>query len=347
MEKLFFSITRWLMLIGATMAFVFLIGGGIYAFKLYKTSRDTQTINGNIYQAKEPEVSFNSYKKIQDKELELKKNQRRQIEQYVLKTIANGSKGHGFPLKNMPSNLIKDENAKKVAKYISNKLSGEKPIVFGACASCHGNDGAGDNGASPSLLTLPIYNGLISKIANDAIYAPSESYVNTSKYTNPLQQYSAKIASYINKYAILVEQEGTTVDQMFEYMKGLSTKYDENSFVILKHQLEDGLKSLFGYGNNFKESKKDAIAWKDFIDWFLKDFNMQIQQENQKYQNSLNELQQANNLKQNKALEANVELLQLLMALGTALIAFILLTMILVLFKIEANTRKNGETIEE
>ena len=58
MEKLFFSITRWLMLIGATMAFVFLIGGGIYAFKLYKTSRDTQTINGNIYQAKEPEVSF-------------------------------------------------------------------------------------------------------------------------------------------------------------------------------------------------------------------------------------------------------------------------------------------------
>jgi len=346
MEKLFFSITRWLMLVGATIAFVFLIGGGIYAFNLYKTSQDTQ-VNGNTYQTKEPKVSFDSYKKIQDKELELKRKQRKRIEQYVLKVVANGSKGHGFPMGNMPPNMLKDKSAKIVAKYVSNQLSGEKPTVFGACASCHGDDGGGDNGASPSLLTLPIYNGLVSKTADKTAYAPSESYVDTTKYANPLEQYSAKIASYINKYAILVEQEGVTVDQIFEFMKGLSKKYDDDSFLMLQQQLENGLKSLFHYGEDFKESKKDAIAWRDFIDWFLKDFNMQIQKENQKYQNSLNELQQAKNQKQNKALEAQVELLQLLTALGTALIAFILLTMILVLFKIEANTRKNNEMIEE
>jgi len=194
---------------------------------------------------------------------------------------------------------------------------------------------------------LPIYNGLVSKTTDKTAYASSESYADTAKYVDPLQQYSAKIASYINKYAIHVEQEGVTVDQMFGFMKDLSKKYDDDSFPMLKHQLESELKSLVHYGESFKESKKDAIVWKDFIDWFLKDFNMQIQQESQKYKNSLNKLQQVKNQKQNRALEAKVELLQLLTALGTALIVFILLTMILVLFKIEANTRKDNKVMEE
>lgn len=148
-------------------------------------------------------------------------------------------------------------------------------------------------------------------------HAPSESYGDAVKYSNPLQNYSAKIASYVNRYAIIVEQEGVTVDKMYNFMKDLSS-------------------------NDIRE----AIIWNDFIAWFLKDFNAQMQQENQKYKNSLHKLEQARNEKSNKALEAKVELLQLLTALGTALIAFILLTMILVLFKIESNTRKDNEVNE-
>jgi len=348
MEKLFFTITRWLMLIGATIAFIFLIGGILYTFNLYRISQDVH-VDESKYNTKEPEVSFDNYKKIQEEQLEIEKQERKKIEQYVLTIISNGSKGHGFPMGSMPQNMIKEQDAKIVARYVSEKLSGEQPASFAACSACHGEDGNGNNDMSPSLLKLPIYNGLVSKVVDETVYAPSESN-NTTKYTNPLEQYSAKIASYINRYAILVEQEGVTVSTVYDYFKVLSEKYDTETFSTLKQQLDDGFKSLLEYGKTFKQSKKnvkEAIAWKGFIDWFVNDFNTQGELENKKYNNSLSKIEEMKNQKQNKALEAKVELIQLLTALGYALIVFILLTMILVLFKIESNTRKNNEIIEE
>ncbi len=348
MEKLFFSITRWLMLIGATIAFVFLIGGAIYAFKLYKTSQDTQ-VNGSTYNTKEPDVSFDRFKRLHQEELKLKEKQRLKIKKYVLEIIQNGSSGHSFSMGSMPPNMLKGQNAKIVAQYVSRQLYGEKPASFGACAACHGDDGKGMNGMSPNLLKLPIYNGLVPKTTNSTVYAATESKSTVKKYTNPLQQYSSKLAGYINKYAITVGQEGVAVDKMFDFIKGLKNEYDGDSFEILKVQLDDGLKALLSYGEHLKQTKQDtkeAIVWSDFIDWSLKDFNIQIKQENQKYQQSLNKLEQEKNQKLSKATEAQVELLQLLTALGVSLIVFILLTMILVLFKIEANTRKNNEIQE-
>lgn len=345
MEKLFFLIARWIMFIGATIAFVFLIGGGLYTLKLYKTSQDLK-VNGSMHVTKKPEVSFDTYKNIQEYDLKIKIKKRRLIELYVLKIIKDGSRGHGFPMGIMPSNLIKGKDAKIVAKYVSNELSGMKPPVFGACASCHGEDGKGTSGMAPNLLELPIYNGLAAKIKDSTSYAPSGAYVDTTKYYNPLQKYSAKIASYINKYAILVDQEGVTIEKVYKFMKDLEGQYNNKNFSILQNQLDLGFKSLLVYGNKFKQSQlnaKEAIVWKDFISWFLKDFDAQIKQENKKYENSLYELEQEKNKKENEVLEAKVELLQLLTALGTALIVFILLTMILVLFKIESNTRKTYE----
>lgn len=349
MEKLFFTITRWLMLIGATVAFVFLIGGGIYAFNLYKISQDTY-VNESPYDTKQPKVSFNDYKKIKDELLDKEKLEKKKIEKYVLNLISNGSKGHGYPMGSMPSGMAKGQDAKDIARYVSNKLSGDQPAVFGACMSCHGVDGAGNNGMSPSLLELPIYNGLVAKEADKAAYAPSESNNDTTKYTDPLQEYSAKIASDINRYAILVAQEGTTVDNVYNYFNELSKKYDTETFSTLKEQFNNELKSLLEYGKTFKESKKDvkeAIGWIDFISWFINDFNAQLDMENEKYNDSLSKIEQMKNEKENKALNARVELMQTLTAVGTALIVFILLTMILVLFKIESNTRKNDKTIEE
>ena len=352
MEKLFFTITRWLMLVGASIAFVFLIGGGIYTFNLYKISQDTQ-VSDSAYETKEPDVSFNSYKTIKDEQLKLEKQRKKKIEQYVLKVIANGSKGHGFSMGSMPQNMLKGEDAKIVSKYVSEQLTGEQPKSFASCSSCHGVDGDGNYGMSPSLLKLPIYNGLISKVAEKTVYAPSESQNVTTQYTDPLQQYSAKIASYINKYAILVGQDGVIVDKVYDYFKDISQQYDTETFSTLKQQLDDGFKSLLKYGKIFKESKKDvkeAILWDDFIIWFINDFNAQLDLENKKYNDSLSEIEQMKNQKQNKALAAQVELIQVLSALGIALIIFILLTMILVLFKIELNTRKSdkiNEVIEE
>jgi len=348
MEKLFLLITRWLMLIGATIAFIFLIGGGIYAFRLYKISQDTQ-VNANRYDIKKPDISFDKFKKLHQDELELKEKQRLKIEQYVIGIIKDGLSGHGFSMKSMPSNIINEKNGKIVAEYVSKKLSGKQPIFFGACAACHGNDGKGMNGASPNLLKLPIYNGLISKTVENIAYASSDSQDTVEQYTDPLKQYAAKLTEYINKYAIILGQEGVTVNKMYDFIKSLKSKYDIDSFNVLKVELENGLKLLLNYGEHVKKTKQDiknAILWRDFIDWFLKDFNIQIKQENQKYQQSLKKLEQERNQKLSESTEAQVELLQLLTALGTALIVFILLTMILVLFKIEANTRKNNK-IEE
>jgi cytochrome c553 len=348
MEKLFFSITRWLMLIGTAIAFIFLIGGGIYALKLYETSKDTY-VSKNLYNTKSPDVSFDKYQKLHEEDQQAKEQQRLAIEKYVLKTIKNGSSGHGYTIGNMPQNMIKNENAKIVSRYVSKQFSEKKPLAFGACAACHGEDGKGMNGASPSLLKLPIYNGLVSKVRDNVAYAPSESQKTVKKYTNPLQQYSAKLTGYVNKYAITVGQEGTTVDKMFAFVTDLEKRYDNDSFLILKVQLDSGLKSLLTYSKHLKQSQentKEAIIWRNFISWFLKDFDVQIEQENQKYKQSVSVLEQKRNQKNAASLDAKIELMQLLTALGVALIAFILLTMILVLFKIESNTRTNTE-IEE
>jgi len=345
LEKLFFLITRWLMLIGAAVAFVFLIGGGIYAIKLYNTSNDTE-VEENIYQSKAPKVSFDNYKNIFEQKLKAKKEQREKIEKYILDIISKGSKGHGYPISNMPSGLLKNKRAKKVAFYVSSELSGNRPIDFKACASCHGEDGKGMNGQAPSLLELPIYNGLVSSKSSNKTYPASNSN-NNYKYSNPLKSYSANITSIINRYAINTNQEGITVDDTFSLIKDLKKQYNVETFSLLKQQLKQELTSLLNYSKTYKTENNSTnltiIKWKDFITWFLKDFNNQLKIENQKYKHSLQILENKKYSKQSEASRAKIELLQLLMALGTALIVFILLTMILVLFKIEANTRKNIE----
>ena len=348
MEKLFFSITRWLMLIGATISFVFLIGGGIYAFNLYKISQDTQ-VNGSTYNIKEPNISFDRFKKQHQEEIALKEKQRLKIEEYVIKTIKNGSSGHGFGLGNMPKNIIKGQDVQVVAKYVANGLKGKQPNAFGACIACHGEDETAYNEA-PSLLKLPIYHGLVAKEKNGISYAPAEKQNDVQQFTTPLEQYSAKLAKYINKYAIEVGQTGVTVKEIFDFIKNKQHKYNNKLFESFKQQLEEALKSLIPYSKDLKQNHKnleDAIKWDKFIEWFEKDFDMQIKEENLKYQNSLDKLEREKNQKISQATQAEVKLIQLLTALGTALIVFILLTMILVLFKIEVNTRNHQEVSDK
>jgi cytochrome c2 len=348
MERLFFLITRWLMLIGATIAFIFLIGGGIYAFRLYKVSQDRE-VDKALYHQKEPSVSFDKFKKLHQEKLKLKEEERSKVEHYVLKVIENGSSGHGFSMGNMPSNMIRGDESKKVAYYISNKLEGEKPKGFASCAACHGEDGQGENGISPNLLKLPIYHGLVSKIDEKSSSVSKKSKETTKTYIDPLKQYSAKLTESINRYAITVGQEGVTVDQVFEFLKDLKNKYDSSAFETLKVELQHGVEQLLHDVESLKKVKNDmnnTIVWRDFIVWFLKDFDTQIAEESKKYQQSLSQQKKEESQKLSNATEAEIKLMQLLTALGTALIIFILLTMILVLFKIEANTRKKNEKEE-
>ena len=76
---------------------------------------------------------------------------KRMTEEQVLHIIANGQKGMGFPMGEMPAGMAQGDDAKAIAKWIAGGMKGEKPASFAACASCHGEDGTGNNGQAPNL----------------------------------------------------------------------------------------------------------------------------------------------------------------------------------------------------
>ncbi len=342
MEKLFFKITRWLMLVGASIAFLVLIFGTVYALKLYATSKDTY-VKKELYQPKDPSVSFETFKKMHESKIDQAKKEKAKIASYVSKVIGNGSEGHGYPLGSMPGKLIRGKDAEAVAHFIANRLKGSKPAPFAACTACHGEDGEGLGGQAPSLLTLPIYNGLVGlKKADRQNTASLGATVPQQRYDNPLKTYSAKLANLINRYALIVGQQGATINGIYRDIKQLSNTYDDSTFALLQAQMEENLQRLLHYGKSLEKEKKnldDAIDWKAFINWVVESFNQQRKAEREKHETSWEAYQASKQRKLSQAQAAEFKLLQVGAVLGGALIIFILLTMILVLFQIEINTR--------
>ncbi len=76
------------------------------------------------------------------------------IKEYVLGVIKHGSAQFNYPMGTMPKGMAMGADAEKVAEYVSRGMRGEKPAVFFACASCHGDDGRGAGGLSADLLNL-------------------------------------------------------------------------------------------------------------------------------------------------------------------------------------------------
>ena len=73
----------------------------------------------------------------------------------LVDTITNGSKGLNYPMGEMPAGMASGQDAKDIAKYVMNGLSGDtgSEAYATACASCHGADGKGMGGMSPDLST--------------------------------------------------------------------------------------------------------------------------------------------------------------------------------------------------
>ncbi|PSM51638.1 putative cytochrome c [Campylobacter blaseri] len=80
----------------------------------------------------------------------------------VIDTIANGSKGLKYTIKEMPSNMASDKNLQAVAAYMAKDISSIKTTSnenliaqgkesWGICASCHGDDGKGMGEIAPDL----------------------------------------------------------------------------------------------------------------------------------------------------------------------------------------------------
>ncbi len=346
LEKLFFAIVRILFFVLALLAIVTLIGAGIYLSKLYYDSFPKQT-KEEIYIPNDPNVTFDGFKTKANDLLRREKAHREHIRQYVLNVVKNGSKGHGYEIKSMPGGLIGNNDADSVAVYIANGMSdNNQPKAYGACVACHGN--GEENSRAPSLKELPIYNGIRGLIDNGQ--AKSEVYTNYPKeQRSEYDRYIDRVLLLINKYASKTIQKGAKRSYIVKYVQNQTNKYNSKYQELFKVQLENGLMKLDSFStdqNNFITASMVSIkpiSWKLYLEWFANNFAEQVAQETAKRSNIERENELRKQEAKDKALEARAKLTLVLTVAGGALVVFILATMLLVLIRIEFNTRYAGD----
>jgi len=78
---------------------------------------------------------------------------RRLTQEQVLDVINNGQDKLGYAMGAMPAGMAKGADAKEIAAYVASGMKGKKPASFAACSSCHGDDGKGQGGTAPSLVS--------------------------------------------------------------------------------------------------------------------------------------------------------------------------------------------------
>lgn len=71
----------------------------------------------------------------------------------VLDVIKNGQGKLGYDMGAMPAGLATGTDAQEIAAYVAGGLKGTQPASFAACSSCHGEDGTGNAGTAPSLVS--------------------------------------------------------------------------------------------------------------------------------------------------------------------------------------------------
>ncbi len=116
----------------------------------------------------------------------------------VLDVIKNGQNELGYPMGQMPAGMASGASAEEIAVYIAGGMKGEQPASYGACSSCHGDDGKGNGGMSPNLVSydatlmantlkhgkkgmigkMPAFNTLITPIQEKALTAYIQSLSN-------------------------------------------------------------------------------------------------------------------------------------------------------------------------
>ena len=344
-EKLFVSIVRILFFVVAVGAFIVLIASGIYLSKLAYDSFQKSTPK-DYYQQKDPQVNFDKFETLADQMLQKTKTRKEDIRNYVLSVIQNGSEGHGYPIKTMPGKLIGSQMAEDVSLYIANNFQSKKPDAFRACVACHGEDGQGAHGQSPDLRVLPIYNHLRSRINNSK--PTHNSYAHYSKkQRNEFDQYIDRVLLLLNKYASKTSQPGAKRKVVVGYVQNETNKYNSNRQKLFKEQLEEGLKGLDKFSKHYQQfvSKSsviiEPIPWQQYLKWYAEYFAKQVSREEAKEAEVQRRNEHREELAHEKAVRAREKLAFTLSVAGGALVVFILSTMLLILIRIERNTRLN------
>ncbi len=336
-DRLYIAITRWITFSGATVAFLVLVGALIYAMYLFRVSTD-RDIDAVQYTQKRPQVN---YEEVMADD-EARRKAFLALKTYVYSVIKNGSEGHGYPIEKMKGNIVTGKDAEILSVFVAKKLEGHYPEAFSKCTSCHGVDGEGNSGMAPNLKVLPIYNHLRTKVAN-----PKKALSNMKKkqVQKPSRSKWDKhidiLTSNINHYAIEVEQDGVSREDMDTMMRRITRQLDYPDAYI--DQLITATDKLLIYGKQYAKANYsyDAISWREFLRSFTEKYAAFEQREREKAREiaAENDRRRAEKIAQSNA--AQLRLLTVLSVVGVTIIAFLLLTLILVMMKIERNTRRS------
>ncbi len=119
---------------------------------------------------------------------------RRLTKEQVLDVIENGQNKLGYAMGAMPADLVKGADAEKIATYVANGMQGKKPDAFATCAGCHGEDGKGQYGTAPSLVTYDV-----DLLRNVLKHGKKGMMGNMPKFPYVTEKEVSAIAEYLNK----------------------------------------------------------------------------------------------------------------------------------------------------
>ena len=83
-------------------------------------------------------------------------NTRTLTKEQVLDVINNGQNKLGYAMGEMPAGLATGADTEEIAAYVAGGMKGDQPASFAACSSCHGEDGKGQYGTAPSLVSYDV-----------------------------------------------------------------------------------------------------------------------------------------------------------------------------------------------
>ncbi len=348
MEKIFFAIVRWFLMFILLLALLIFIGAGTYAIKLYIDTQNTSVMYEG-YEQKSPTINANTLiQEYEDKD-NIKKEEFEKIKKYVVSVMENGSSGHDYSKGDMPGKLVKDKNTtNQIASYIAGGLKEKAPNLFVSCVSCHGYDGLGMYGESPNLKELPIYHKKRLKVLPPK--KEEAKIVEKKIEQKPVKSEFDKIVDLItvkiNEYAKLAKQGEANKDKLRDFLaEQLSLLAEENKQQYVS-QLLDSFNQLIQHEKGFMGKKKNdtaykrkPIVWLDFLIKFTDQFNTEISNEQLREAQYEAEYRSLVSEKLDRATTAQIQLIFVLQVLSGALVSFVILTIMLVLLRIEINTR--------
>lgn len=191
--------------------------------------------------------------------------------------------------------------------------------------------------ATPPKVELSKYKELVAdnitreSLASERVAENANSATSSTKESDPLQdeikdKFEA-IVSNLNKYAAkqAVSQDMVNEKGLANYLSEQTSGFDESTQILYIRQLAQESEKL-----SKSAIEEKAIEWTQFLEWFTSEFKAQLAGEQERIQ-----------LERMTASQEKAEASITLAFAGGAMLVFMFFTMILVLLRIEINTRKD------